>query len=91
MKVTVDCFVFFGINKKKDNSLVAKKKMVWSTSMDELLCKEIILYEPYQFKARTKESGNGWKLIGESLSSSDTFKFNVDSSSCRERFSLLKS
>ena len=44
-----------------------EKNLVWSDEMDEILLKEAILYEPYQFKCRTKESGNAWKAISESL------------------------
>lgn len=67
-----------------------KKKLVWSDEMDEVLLKEVILYEPYQFKCRTKESGNAWKAISESLSRFHPVFINIDSRACREWFTLLK-
>ena len=61
--------------------------------MDENLLKSILQYEPYQFKSRTKESGNAWKTISEDLNSNSSglFRTIVDARGSRERFALLKS
>ena len=68
---------------------MAKKIMVWNTVKDELLCREILLFEPYKFKARTIEKSNAWKSIAENLNSLDGFK--VEARSVRERYDVIKS
>ena len=69
-----------------------KKAMnVWTKEMDGNLLKSVLLYEPYQFKPRTKESGNAWKAISEDLNCIAMFKCIVDARGSRERLTLLKS
>ena len=41
--------------------------MVWTDKREELFCREILLWEPYKFKFRTKERGNVWKIIANNL------------------------
>ena len=60
--------------------------MVWNDNKDEMLCREVLLFEPYQFKPRSHERGNAWKAIAENLNASVTFSFKVDARSMRERF-----
>ena len=65
--------------------------MVWNNEKDELLCREVLLMEPYQYKARSWEQGNVWKQIADALnliSTENTF-FRVDAHVVRERCSLL--
>ena len=56
--------------------------------LDELLCREILLFEPYKFKARTREKGNSWKAIANNLISLDEFK--VHARAVRERCCVIK-
>ena len=63
--------------------------MVWNTQKDDLLCREILLYEPYKYKPRTKERSLVWKYIAESLNSISNEVFNVDARAVRERFTLI--
>ena len=58
---------------------MAKFINVWSDSMDNLLLRSVLLYEPYQNKPRTKESGVAWKELADELNRSDDFKRPVDS------------
>ena len=58
--------------------IIFRTMMVWNDGKDELLCREVLFFEPYQFKERTKERGNAWKAISESLNSITTQKFKVD-------------
>ena len=51
--------------------------MVWDDQKDELLCRDILLLEPYKFKARTREKGDLWKAISDNLNSLDGFKVDV--------------
>ena len=65
--------------------------MVWANEKDELLCREILLLEPYIFKPRSRERGNAWKDIAEALNkgSTEDLYFRVDARAVRERFTLL--
>ena len=66
--------------------------MVWNQEKDEMLCKEVLLFEPYKFRPRprTKERGNAWKCIAENLNDIRTKNFKVDARAVRERFSVIK-
>ena len=44
-----------------------------------------MLFEPYQFKPRSYERRNAWKVIAENLNASLTGSFNVDARSVREK------
>ena len=61
--------------------------MVWTDKKDELFCREILLWEPYKFKVRTKERGNVWKIIANNLNIMAD-KSAVDQCAARERFTL---
>ena len=63
--------------------------MVWTDVKDELLCREILLCEPYKFKARTKERENVWKIIANNLNIMADKNFAVDQRAVRERFTLI--
>ena len=65
-----------------------KKIMAWNDQEDELLCREILLFKPYKFKARTREKGNSWKAIADDLNSLDRFK--VDARAVRERYGIIR-
>ena len=62
--------------------------MVWNSQKDEVLCREVFLLEPYQFKPRSRERGNAWKSIAESLCASE-LSFKVDARAVRERLSAI--
>ena len=62
--------------------------MVWNDQKDELLCRDILLLEPYKFKARTREKGDLWKAISDNLNSLDGFK--VDARAVRERYGVIR-
>ena len=59
--------------------------MVWNDNKDEILCREVLVFEPYQFKPRSYERVNAQKAIAENLNASVTFSFKVDARSVRER------
>ena len=64
--------------------------MVWNDAKDEALCKEILLFELYQYKERTKEKGNCWKLKAENLNQIKSMSFKVDQRAVRERYKLIR-
>ena len=65
--------------------------MVWNNEKDELLCCEVLLMEPYQYKARSRGRGNVWKQIADALNliSTESTFFLVDARAVRERCALL--
>lgn len=65
--------------------------MVWDNTKDEMLCREVLLFEPYQFKPRSRERGNAWKAISENLTacSSNNMNFKVDARAVRERVGVI--
>ena len=64
--------------------------MVWNDIKDEMLCKEILLFEPFKHKQRTKERGNAWTHIAGNLNQIKSEDFNVDQRAVPERFTVLK-
>ena len=63
----------------------------WTEEHDVLLCREIRVVEPYQFKSGTRESGNAWGEIATNLTSVEKPKFSVNRRSVRDRYNVLKS
>ena len=59
--------------------------MVWNNNKDEILCREVLLLELYQFKLHSHERGNVWKAIAENLSASIKWSFKVDAKSVTGR------
>lgn len=41
--------------------------MVWNNEKDDSPCREVLVMEPYQYKARNREQGNVWKQIKDAL------------------------
>ena len=51
--------------------------MTWSVDHDVLLCREILVEEPFRFKAGTKERGQVWDKVANSLNSCKELRFLV--------------
>ena len=49
--------------------------MEWSEYQNLALVREVLITEPYRFKARTTERGNVWQQIADNLNSDHTLKF----------------
>ena len=64
--------------------------MVWTAQHEEILCREILTYEPFNYKSGTVQRGEAWKLIAESLNSLDNPKYTVSHRSVREKYTLLE-
>ena len=52
--------------------------MVWDYHKDDMLVKDILLFEPFKFKQHTKERGNAWKMVADNLNEMDPEKFKVE-------------
>ena len=64
--------------------------MEWKGEHDILLCREILLSQPFKFKERTVERGKIRDEIANRLNNCPTLKFLVNKRSVRERFKLIK-
>ena len=66
--------------------------MRWETAHDILLCREILLVKPYQFKPSTKQSGAAWTSVSEDLNAinmSANSPFVTTQKSVRDRYKYL--
>ena len=59
--------------------------MVRDEKKDDMLCREVLLFEPYLFKPQMGEKGNAWKAISENLMASKTVNDTADARAVRER------
>ena len=67
-----------------------RSPMTWTTTHEEILCREILTYEPFNYKSGTVQRGESWKLIAESLNYLEDPNFTVSHRSVREKYSLLE-
>ena len=63
--------------------------MVWSNSHDLLLCREILVTEPYRYKVGTRERGQAWDTVANALNAVEGLRFVVDRRGVRERYANL--
>lgn len=64
--------------------------MEWSDEHDVLLCREILISEPFQAKPRrTPQGGQLWQSLADHVNSIPEPKFKVSKRAVRERFTLL--
>ena len=64
--------------------------MTWTPQHEEILLREILTYEPYNYKSGTVQRGESWKLIAETLNTLDVPKFTVNHRSVREKYTLME-
>lgn len=64
--------------------------MEWKEQHDVLLCREILLTEPYRYKKGSVDKGKAWSSIADTLNCSQEPKFRVMQRSVRERFNLIQ-
>ena len=70
---------------------LARHKVVWSTNHHNvLLCREILVVEPYRFKAGTRERGQAWDKVASALNLVEGLRFVVDQRGVRERHAKLE-
>lgn len=67
-----------------------RSEMEWKEEHDVLLCREMLVSQPFKFKERTVERGKIWDEIANRLNNCQTLKFRVNKRSVRERFKLIK-
>ena len=60
--------------------------MVWPRDHDVLLAREILVVKPFSFKFGSRERGQVWGKVAESLNLVQHLRFNVDQRGVRERY-----
>ena len=63
--------------------------MEWSEKHNVVLCREVLVMEPYQHPYRSKKRGDVWNQIALNLNGLDHPKFRVNKRSVRDRLTLL--
>ena len=64
--------------------------MKWSTTHDELLMREILLFQPWEPKYASKERGQCWERISVSLNELKDVSFKVAQRSVQDRYQVLE-
>ena len=62
---------------------------VWTEEHDILMLREALTSEPYNFKPKSSERGQGWESIAAHLNSLKRPEFRVTSRAVRDRYALL--
>ena len=63
--------------------------MNWTFEHDVMLCREILVIEPFSFRYGSRERGQAWEKIAQNLNQSIYPKFNVDQRAVRDHFLKL--
>ena len=64
--------------------------MTWSTVHDEMLCREILVVDPFTgTKKGTVARGTRWEEVAENLNKIQQIYFKVDKRAVRDRYNLL--
>jgi len=64
--------------------------MVWKIDHDVLLIKENLVLRPFAFKFGSRERGQAWDKIAETLNTVQQVRFSVDQRGVRERYAKLE-
>ena len=64
--------------------------MIWTKHHDVLLCREVLVIQPFQFKHGTHDRGQCWERIANNLNLVERPHFMVDQRSVRDRFNKLE-
>ena len=67
----------------------SKRKMDWTNEHDILLCREVIVNDPYEFKTGSHERGQCLHKIADILNAIQNPWFKVDQRSIRDRLKKL--
>ena len=64
--------------------------MTWTLEHDTLVCREILVEEPYKFKVVNQERGHSWDKVAINLNKIGQPHFMVDQRAVRDRFLKLE-
>ena len=63
--------------------------MKWSEEYDLMLCREVLVLEPWKFPKQTKERRDVWGEVALDLNGTSSPKFKVSKRSARDRLTLF--
>ena len=66
------------------------KRMQWAKDHDIIFLRELLLFEPWNHKYDSKEKGNWWERIDESLNQLTEISFKVTKRSVQDHYQTLK-
>ena len=65
--------------------------MAWTYDHDILLCREILVEEPYKFKTGTRDRGQAWEKIANNLNQNNAdCRVIVNQRGVRDRYTILE-
>ena len=64
--------------------------MVWTNKHNEVLVQKMYLFEPWNFKRGSKQRGQVWERISDSLNQYESPKFTVKQNSVRDHCIFLE-
>ena len=70
-------------------SLYRNKYFQWTVDHDVIMCREVLVSEPFNFKPRSPERGKVWEKIAQELNAIEKTKFRVTTRVLQDRYSLL--
>ena len=71
--------------------LFCRPKMAWTYEHDIMLCRKILVEEPFRYKAGTREKGQVWDKIANNLNKNCTgLRFSVNQRGVRDRFAVIE-
>ena len=71
--------------------LFCRPKMAWTYEHDIMLCREILVEEPFRYKAGTREKCQVWDKIANNLNKNCTgLRFSVNQRGVRDRFAVIE-
>ena len=64
--------------------------MKWSEEHDLMLCREVLVMEPFKYPRQSRKRGEIWgQIIAQNLNGLSLPKFTVRTQSVRDRFTFL--
>ena len=64
--------------------------MAWTEEQDLLLCREILISQPYKFPFGSRERGYCWSEVANRLNKCHQPRFTVDQRAVRERYAKIE-
>jgi len=64
--------------------------MAWNEEQDLLLCREILISQPYKFPFGSRERGHCWSEVANRLNECHQPRFTVDQRAVRERYAKIE-
>ena len=66
------------------------KRMKWSKDHDIIFLRELLLFEPWNYKYGSKERGSFWERLSESLNQLTEISFKVTQRSVQDHYQALE-